>query len=95
MGHANQGSHVTTRDYLKVFVLLFVVTAIEYAIVKTGLSKALILTMLFVLSALKFFYVAAVFMHLKFDGKYLSWFFGVGFGLAIAFVTAVYYIRVA
>jgi cytochrome c oxidase subunit IV len=93
--HANKESHVSTRDYLKIFGILAVVTGIEFGIVYTALPAMLVLVTLFLLSALKFGYVAAFFMHLKFDNRYLTWMFAAGLILAIFFVTVMWFLRVA
>lgn len=93
--HANKESHIATRDYLKIFAILFVITAIEFGIVYTALPRPVILIALFAMSAIKFGYVAAFFMHLKFDNRYLSWMFGAGMVLAVVFVTAMWFLRIA
>ena len=91
---ANQQAH-TKKDYLKVFGLLFVITLIEFGIVYVEALRPVVLPILFILSAVKFWYVVSIFMHLKFEHKYLSWMFASGMILAIIFVGAMWFLRVA
>lgn len=63
-------------------IVLAVITAVEYFIAFITGMRGFILTALFVLSLVKFIFVAGVFMHLKFDHRLLGWIFGVGFFMA-------------
>lgn len=85
----HQAAHATTATYLKVFVLLAVITAIEFGIVYMHGIGSILFPVLLVLSAFKFFMVASVFMHLKFDSRLLTWFFMVGIVLAGMYVLLV------
>jgi len=79
--------HVPT--YVKLAAVLGIVTALEVAILElTMLPNGLILFGLFALSALKFGYVVAVFMHLKYDNKALTGIFFGGFTVALATMVA-------
>lgn len=53
--------------YIKVFVALVVLTAVEVALSYSGLKHASLATFLLSLAAIKFVVVAGFFMHLKFD----------------------------
>lgn len=91
----HQQAHATTRTYLSVAAILFVITATEFGIVYLKDMEALILPVLFILSAIKFFMVAAFFMHLKFDSKYFTWAFVTGLGLAIVVTIALVFVHLA
>jgi hypothetical protein len=92
--------HSSSSKYIQIAVLLFVLTALEvllYEVCYGGMSKSMpgmsqslspwFIELLLFLSALKFWFVAMFYMHLKFDIKALSWVFG--FSLVIAAVTIV------
>lgn len=94
--HADQ-PHASAGKYVQIAVILFVLTALEVLLYEVcfgelshsmqGLSTRLgpwFVELLLFLSALKFWFVAMFYMHLKFDFKILSWLFG--FSLVIATV---------
>lgn len=60
------GHHPTPKDYVQVFVVLFVLTAMEVAASFIDIGP-LFLPLLLVLMAIKFALVAGWFMHLKYD----------------------------
>lgn len=67
----------TDKQYFKIFWILFVLTALEVSthwweswFGENGRKVAI--PLLFILMIIKFFLVAAYFMHLKFDAKLLS-----------------------
>ncbi len=89
--------HASAGKYIQVAVILFVLTALEVLLYEvcfgelshsmTGLASSLgpwFVELLLFLSALKFWFVAMFYMHLKFDNKVLSGLFG--FSLVIAAV---------
>lgn len=92
--------HASAKKYVQIAVILFVLTAMEVLLYEVsfghlshtmeGLSRTLapwFVEVLLFLSALKFWFVAMFYMHLKFDMKVLSWVFG--FSLVIACVVIV------
>ena len=86
--HAAADSHAHPSDwqYIKIALLLAVLTAIEvftYFESVHNLSDAALIAALTVLMVLKFFYVAAWFMHLKFDSTIYTRIFQVGLVIAI------------
>lgn len=88
-------SHVSTRTYLMVALILAVVTAVEIAVPYiAGLGGAMI-PLLFILGAGKFALVAAYFMHLRFDRRVLTWVFGVGLALALLVIVAMVLVMAA
>lgn len=103
MGNANQKSaaqpqahnHPTPQTFVKIGAVLFVITAIEFGIVYLGLPRTLVVTVLTVLSVLKFILVGGYFMHLKFDNKFLGWTFAVGVVLATLITIAQKFVNLA
>jgi cytochrome c oxidase subunit 4 len=79
-GHA----HPTERQYVKVALILAVLTAIEVAIFYIAGLRGLLRPLLGVLMIAKFMYVAGYFMHLKYDSKIFRGLFVVGIILALA-----------
>ncbi|PKL79952.1 MAG: hypothetical protein CVV27_01080 [Candidatus Melainabacteria bacterium HGW-Melainabacteria-1] len=85
--HASHGAHEHPDHvpvYIKLAVVLSVLTGIEVAILFVALPDALMLTGLYGLAALKFGLVVAMFMHLKYDNKILTGIFFSGFTIALA-----------
>lgn len=80
--HDEHGDHPTPRDYVRIALILAVLTAMEfstYVFDFGGLGVPLLVTLI----VIKFIYVASWFMHLKFDTRVFSrMMYG---GLALAF----------
>lgn len=76
------GAHPTEAQYIKIAIILAIVTAVEVGLYYTRFSEALTNSVLLALAAIKFVMVAAYFMHLKFDAKILRRLFVTGFVLA-------------
>lgn len=93
--HDEHDAHPTAATYVKIAVILFVLTALEVGayevshrdLALTPLVKPILYEILIVLSAIKFALVGMFYMHLKTDSKLLSWVFC--FSLAIAAVVIV------
>jgi cytochrome c oxidase subunit 4 len=81
--------HPSESQYVKVAVFLAIITAIEVAVVYMSSLKNLIIPILGVMMIVKFFSVAAYFMHLKFDSKIFRRFFVLGILLAVAIFAVV------
>ena len=80
-GHA----HPTDKSYVKIAVILAVLTAAEIATYPAEEALGvLLIPILMVLMIIKFWYVAAFFMHLKFDTKMFSGVFVTGILLAVS-----------
>ena len=75
--------HPSDGDYVRNAILLAVITAAEVATYFVDIGVALIPTLL-VMMLVIFFYVAAWFMHLKFDTVVFTRFFVTGLILATA-----------
>jgi len=64
------GGHATVKTYINVAIVLAIITAMEVTTLYIpGLPKAMLVTSLLVMSAVKFFLVVGFFMHLKYDSK--------------------------
>ena len=61
--------HPTPRTYLRVAVILTIITAIEVAVYYIPQLEDLLVYILVTLSAVKFAIVVGYYMHLKFDNK--------------------------
>jgi cytochrome c oxidase subunit 4 len=83
--HAEHPAHPSDWTYVKVALLLGVLTGIE---VFTYFRSVLdwgrtLMPALMILMGIKFYLIAAYFMHLKFDPKVLRWTFITGIVLAL------------
>jgi cytochrome c oxidase subunit 4 len=89
-GHADTG-HAGVGTYVKVAVILTVVTALEFAVIYIRALTPILVPLLLVMSAAKFALVALFFMHLRYDSRVLSMLFGgpllIAIGLVIAITT--------
>jgi len=77
------GAHPTDAQYVRIALILAVVTAIEVGLYYTSFSQTATNAVLLGLAAIKFVMVAAYFMHLKFDNHILRRLFTAGFVLAV------------
>ena len=76
--------HPEPRQYVVVAVVLAVVTALEVAVFYVDVPRVLFITLLLVMSAVKFSLVVLWFMHLRFDSRIFRRLFISGIVLAIA-----------
>ena len=76
--------HPSARQYVRIGLILAVITAVEVAIYYMDVAYGALLGMLLVLSLLKFVLVALWFMHLQFDSRIFSTLFTGGLALVIA-----------
>lgn len=81
--------HPTAEVYVRVGLILGVVTAIEVAVYYIEALGGVLLAILLVLSAGKFAMVALWFMHLRFDNRLLSMFFTGGLALVVTLFVVV------
>ncbi len=81
--------HATVATYVKIAIVLAVVTALEVGVIYVRALSPIIVPLLLGMSAAKFALVALFFMHLRYDSRALATvFFGplvlaVGFGVAL------------
>tara|TARA_B100001123_G_scaffold250678_1_gene279783 strand:+ start:729 stop:1034 length:306 start_codon:yes stop_codon:yes gene_type:complete len=86
--HTEEGGHPTPKKYVIIAAILAVITAVEVAVVYFNLATALLITILIIMSAVKFTMVAMYFMHLKFDNKLFSYMFVGGMVLTLGVILA-------
>jgi cytochrome c oxidase subunit 4 len=75
--------HPSPREYVRIGVVLVVLTAIEVAISYSDIRSAIMIPALLGLAFVKFVLVVLWFMHLKFDDRRYARFFVMGLALAI------------
>lgn len=80
--------HPGPKEYVVVAIALAIVTAFEVAIFYVDVPRVLFVTLLLVMSAVKFSLVVLWFMHLRFDSRIFRRLFIAGILLAI-FVYAI------
>ncbi|HEX2089102.1 MAG TPA: cytochrome C oxidase subunit IV family protein [Actinomycetota bacterium] len=80
--------HPEPRQYVVVAIALAIVTALEVAVFYVDVPRVLFVTLLLVMSAVKFSLVVLWFMHLRFDSRIFRRLFISGIILAV-FVYAV------
>lgn len=85
-GHA----HPTEKVYIKVAIILSLVTAIEVVIYYLESFEGILVPALLIMSAFKFVVVVGFFMHLKFDNRRLTLIFAGGLALALAIFLAAF-----
>lgn len=86
-GHAEESHGLSDRGYVRIAVILAVITAAEvYASYASWLGAAFIPLLLFMM-AVKFIMVVLYFMHLKFDNRLFSVMFYMGLVLAVGVYT--------
>ncbi len=85
----HEHAHPGALTYIKVAVVLSVITLIEVIIYYLGLPHGVLVTGLLVFSAVKFVTVVGFFMHLKFDDRRLLGIFAGGLGLGLVILLAI------
>ena len=83
-----EAAHPTPLTYIKVAVILAVITAVEVAIFYIDALEPAFLPIFLILSAVKFAIVVLFYMHLKFDARLFSRFFVAGLLLAAVVTVA-------
>ena len=74
--------HASDALYVKVFIVLFLITAAAVATYVVDIGDFLI-PALMVMMSVKFALVVGFFMHLRFDNRLLTWVFVAGLALAV------------
>ena len=70
--------HPSAREYLRVGLILVVLTCIEVYLSYSGLAGAKLIALLLTATVIKFLMVVGYFMHLKFDSGRFSRMFALG-----------------
>lgn len=76
--HAHAGEHATAGTYIKIAVILTLITIAEVATYYVELPRTPLIIALILMSASKFFIVAGWYMHLKYDHRIFRRFFLTG-----------------
>lgn len=76
--HAHTRAHPSPKEYVRIGIILGVLTALEVTASYTHVSKAILVPTLFGLAFVKFLLVVMWFMHLKFDDRRYARFFVMG-----------------
>lgn len=66
------GEHATSGTYVKVAIILSVITALEFSVLYIRALTPILVPLLLVMSAGKFALVVMYFMHLRYDTRTLS-----------------------
>jgi cytochrome c oxidase subunit 4 len=82
--HGAHEAHPNALEYVQIGVILAIVTAVEVALYYLDLDFTLLVTLLLMLSVLKFGMVVLWFMHLKFDASVFALLFAGGMALTFA-----------
>jgi cytochrome c oxidase subunit 4 len=80
--------HADVGTYVKVAVILTVVTALEFAVIYIRALTPILVPLLLVMSAAKFALVVMFFMHLRYDSRALTTLFVGPLVIAIGLIVA-------
>lgn len=87
----SEAQHATVVTYVKVAVILTLITALEFGVIYIRRLAPVVVPLLLVMSAAKFALVVLFFMHLRYDNRALTaLFLGpllVAIGLGVALMT--------
>lgn len=93
---ADQPDHASVATYVKVAILLVIITALEVGVIYIRRLTPILIPLLVVMSAAKFSLVVLFFMHLRYDRRLLSGLFvgplivAIGLGVALATLTGAF-----
>jgi len=86
---AHDEAHPGALEYVQIGVILAIITAVEVALYYIDMDFTLLVTLLAMLSVVKFVMVVLWFMHLKFDAGLFAILFGGGMVLTFGVFTAI------
>lgn len=75
--------HPSPKEYVRIAVVLGVVTAAEVGIYYAQISRALLIPALLIFAGIKFVLVVLWYMHLRFDSRTYARFFMIGLAGAV------------
>ena len=81
---AHEHDHPGENVYIRIAIILTIVTAIEVIIYYLEGFRTFLIPALIVLSLAKFIAVVGYFMHLKFDDKRFAWIFAAGLAISVS-----------
>ncbi len=84
---AHDDKHPGALEYVQIGTILAIITAVEVAIYYVDMDFTLLVTLLVMLSVVKFSMVVLWFMHLKFDATLFTVLFASGLALTFAVFT--------
>lgn len=79
----DEHGHLTDFGYVSIFIVLAIITAVEVAFSYIDMPTPVFLIALFAMMIVKFYLVAAEFMHLKYDHGHFTKLFVTGLVLAV------------
>ena len=79
---APHSEHPSAKEYIRIGVILAVLTGLEIAASYADVRSAILIPTLYILAVVKFALVVLWFMHLKFDDRRYARFFLMGLALA-------------
>lgn len=89
------GGHPSPKEYVRIGVILGVLTALEIGASYAGVSTGILIPTLFVLAIVKFALVVMWFMHLRFDDRRYARFFVMGLaGASVLYLVVLISLRV-
>lgn len=77
------GAHPSPREYVRIALILAVVTGLEVAVYYLQAARDFLVPLLFLFSLVKFALVVMWFMHLRFDSRVYARFFVMGIAFAV------------
>ena len=94
-GGAHTGRHPSPKEYIRIGVVLAVLTALEVAASYAGVSGSILIPTLLILAVIKFALVVLWFMHLRFDDRRYARFFVMGLsGASVLYLVVLISLRV-
>jgi cytochrome c oxidase subunit IV len=81
-------AHASVATYVKVAVILTLITAMEFSAIYIRQLTPILLPLLLVMSAAKFALVVLFFMHLRYDSRAVSFIFAGSLTLAVGIALA-------
>jgi cytochrome c oxidase subunit IV len=88
-GAGRWARHPSPKEYVRIALILAVVTALEIAVYYLDISHGLLIPLLFLFAFIKFSLVVMWFMHLRFDSRTYARFFLLGLAGAVTLYIAV------
>lgn len=82
-GHEEE-HHATAADYVRIAVILAIITLVEVIIYYLPSMRGILVPILLFLSVIKFLAVVGYFMHLKQDKPIFRWMFATGIIVSLA-----------
>ncbi|HET6790893.1 MAG TPA: cytochrome C oxidase subunit IV family protein [Actinomycetota bacterium] len=89
------GGHPSPKEYVRIGVILGVLTALEIGASYAGVGTGILIPTLFILAVVKFALVVMWFMHLRFDDRRYARFFVMGLaGASVLYLIVLISLRV-